>query len=495
MMFRNLGVILILLSCLGGGAASSYAQTSKVDGINSDKTLTISKKIAKKSRVLDNTAEVLIRAKTFFYDTYDGRKKINRGGRRLVNLLAVKKNGEFSRWYKSLVGKNSASWQNRIKWVKKNIGRPLKLLRYADKAYLLGRAIGSRDWLEATAQVAGTIANFTADRLVSGAGFAVCGKIATGIAVATAGSGAALSVGSFIACGVGVVIVSAVISDKAGEFVENKVRSGFGRREEGLFGRRQTYKGDIDIRVNVGKVDTSATGKSSAVSDVGVARGGDATVNVRVRSPIVTRAEGRSDAYAGVGVVTGDGGKVDVRVGGPVVTTAKNRATARNEIGVSSGGKSTVRIGGGVNATATGTGIASNVVGKSERGNTTVRIGGSVNAISSGSGSAQNVIGENANVRVGGSVTTIGRGGTSSATNIGKGTTAAVSGSVLTKGGTTDIGGSCVARRNGRCCVAIHLRLCALRVVPPNKHGCPPRYRFSQGRCWLFSDYKHRIEK
>jgi len=83
----------------------------------------------------------------------------------------------------------------------------------------------------------------------------------------------------------------------------------------------------------------------------------------------------------------------------------------------------------------------------------------------------------------------LGVGGTGSSVYVGD--------DVYVPSGSLKIGGmgQCVAFRNNRCCVDVHWGTCVLNIVPPGKHGCPPRYTYTGGVCRLFYDLGgHRIE-
>ncbi len=218
----------------------------------------------------------------------------------------------------------------------------------------------------------------------------------------------------------------------------------------------------------VDQVNTNATGSSTAVADIGVARVGGETVNARA-DDVTTTARGQASAYSGIGVAEGRGSEVNVRVD-DVTTTARDRATAESLVGIAKNGADvTASVREDVTTTASGSGRASSIVGRSSGGNVTAQVGGSVTT--------------NAN-----------RG--SSSTRIGDGASAFVRGDVVTRNGDTSVGGACVARRNGACCVQVHRNLCVLNVLPPdNKGRCPPRFERSGGLCYLYSDKEHRIER
>lgn len=253
----------------------------------------------------------------------------------------------------------------------------------------------------------------------------------------------------------------------------------------------------IDARVD-GTVNTNAQNDSSAYTAIGVAEGDDARLQVDVDGGVSTTAKNDSTAYTGIGVTGGGGGKVTVDVDGGVTTSATNRASASTEIGYANDGTATVRVDGGVNTIAKSGGEASTEIGTAEGGRVTVSVGDGVTTSATGSGSAKTVVGTssggNVNVNVGGSVNTISRGGANTSTNIGAGKSAFVGGDVLNKGGDLSIGGACRARRDGQCCIDIHRNLCVLQMTPTHKGNCPPRFERSGGMCYLYSDKKHRLD-
>ena len=220
--------------------------------------------------------------------------------------------------------------------------------------------------------------------------------------------------------------------------------------------------GNAEVDVSVGgTVTTRADGKSSAITKIGVAEGGDAKINVTVDGPVTTTATGRSSARTDIGVSTGGdvnarvdsvsttatgrsdaaatvgaasgGGRADVSVGGGVTTSASGKASASNEIGIGDGGgRANARIDGGANAIASGSGSASNRVGVANGGRANARVGGSVNAIGTGSGSASNEIGVSSG---GSSSATVGGSVTSIGSGGGNASTRIGVGSSATVGG------------------------------------------------------------
>jgi hypothetical protein len=234
--------------------------------------------------------------------------------------------------------------------------------------------------------------------------------------------------------------------------------------------RDRRYRGDVTIRASTGDINTIALGTgASAVAEIGVARGGDVEIDAAT-GDVSTVARGRgSRAYRGIGVAEGDGSDITARVRGDVSTSARRGAVATSQVGVASGGADVTAV------------VGDDVVTHGAGGNATNRIGTST--------------GRDVNVAVGGSVTTLGDR-CDSTTNIGAGKSAYVGGDVVNLCGSLTIGGLCVARRDGQCCIEIHRQLCVLHKVPPdNKGRCPPRFERWGWMCYLYSDKRHSIQR
>jgi hypothetical protein len=266
----------------------------------------------------------------------------------------------------------------------------------------------------------------------------------------------------------GIAYVASKFDDEAEEWVKARVREGLDDDDEEVTRNRDSrYSGNIEIRARAGDINNSAVGaSSSAVTDVGVARGGDVEIDVRV-GDVTTSARSGSDVYTGIGVAEGDNVEIDALVGGDVATMGRGGGNATTHIGVSSGGD-------------VGVSVREDVLTKS------------------GSGSAETFIGTSTgsdiDVAVGGSVFTDGGRG-SATTRIGTGKSAFIGGDVINRKGDLTIGGLCVAKRNGKCCIEVHRQLCVIQKVPPDSKGnCPPRFE-RYGWCYLYSDKAHRIRR
>ena len=223
-------------------------------------------------------------------------------------------------------------------------------------------------------------------------------------------------------------------------------------------------------------------------------------VRAGVKRDKTSGAKGRPSIVVG-GIVVGGGRRttIEVRIDGSQTTIARSRSNAASEVGVSRTGGTSVRAqtkgvstfsGRGGNA-YTGVGVAN-----SAGDDVDVKVTGSILTKSSGSGDATLRVGAgtgDARVNVKGPIVTIANGGDTS-TVIGGRTT--IKGYVLNTGGRLFVGdGACKAVRKGRCCIAIHRRLCVWNILPRGKYGCPPRYRPYRGACDLYSDFQHRIDR
>lgn len=171
-----------------------------------------------------------------------------------------------------------------------------------------------------------------------------------------------------------------------------------------------------------------------------------------------------------------------VKVNGDISTSARGGGSASTQIGSSpsGGGTSSTWIGGDVTTQSDG-GSGSTVLGGQDRDGTTVIRGSVANHGGQVRATGNTTVGGNIVTQDGADVDLGGCGSTY------------VAGNVIVPHGSLEIGCGCAGRRNGQCCLQFHHGFCALQIVPPGKHGCPPRFIYSEGLCWLYSDFDHRV--
>ena len=306
--------------------------------------------------------------------------------------------------------------------------------------------------MEALIQFAGSLADILVEHGIPLAALRVCPRVFNPLAVT--------------AC-FGVAYVVSKFDDEIEEYVKRRVREGLSDDNEDVTRNRDTrYRGDIKIRAATGDINNSAVGGgSTSTIDVGVARGGDVEINVTT-GDIASSAKNGGDSRTRVGVAEGDGAEINAHVG-DVTTSAGNGGDARTDIGVSSGGDVDAYVGGDVTTRSSG-GSAETSIGTTNRSDVDAGVGGDV-------------------------YTDAGRGNAS--TRIGTGKDAFIGGDVINLKGDLSVGGVCVAKRDGRCCIEIHRRLCVISKVPPDSKGrCPPRYE-NYGWCYRYSDKRHQIRR
>lgn len=347
------------------------------------------------------------------------------------------------------------------------IGKIVNFIPYIEPILTEGQevltAFKTEGWVEAIINVVGGVANaLVADSLgglAISAGSACFAALSAMPPVAVAG---------FALCWA----ATTYLASAAGDGAEYVVEAGLRRALRRSGGSSQTGPpgaqggGRTRINANVDDVTTSARDDSTAMADIGTSRTGGVTINVDA-DDVTTTARDDSVAYSGIGIADGRGSEVDASVE-DVTTIARGNSSAESLVGVAgSGGRVTADVREDVLTSATGGGHSTTVIGRSNGGNVT------------------------ASVR--GSVATMSKGGAAS-TRIGDGASAMVRGDVVNRNGDLSIGGSCVARRDGACCIQIHRNYCVLQVVPPNDKGaCPPRFERSGALCYLYSDKQHSL--
>ena len=106
-------------------------------------------------------------------------------------------------------------------------------------------------------------------------------------------------------------------------------------------------QGDVSIHVHVGTVKTEAVGNSSASTSIGVAGGGDATVNVTTKSVVSTTARLGCDAATKIGSVRSDA-NTNVNIRGPIITDCSGWKDSSTTIGSPNSGNASTSIRGTV---------------------------------------------------------------------------------------------------------------------------------------------------
>lgn len=307
--------------------------------------------------------------------------------------------------------------------------------------------------MEGLIQFAGSLADILVEHGIPLAALRVCPRVINPFAIG--------------AC-FGVAFVLSKLDDEAEEYVKRRVREGLSDDDEDVTRNRdRRYSGNIRIRAATGDISSIAVGAgSTAVTDIGVARGGNVEIDAQVDN-VTTSGRSGGDAYTAVGVAEGDNVDIEAHVGGDIGTFANNDGSANTQVGVAAGGEVEAMVGGDIVTNSDG-GRANTLIGTSTGSDVDAMVGGDV-------------------------FTDAGRG--NATTRIGTGKSAYIGGTVINDGGDLSVGGLCVAERHGRCCIEIHRRLCVYRKVPPDSKGrCPPGFE-KYGWCYLYSDKAHQIRR